>query len=67
MSPIEHMWDHLARRLRKRNDVNNVNDLERALKEEWAHTPLRVIRRLINSMRRRCFAVIQARRGHTKY
>ena len=34
LSPIEHMWDHLGRRLRERNDVNNVNDLERALHEE---------------------------------
>ena len=67
LSPIEHMWDHLGRRLRERNDVNNVNDLERALHEEWAHTPLHVIRRLINSLRRHCFAVIQARSGHIRY
>jgi len=50
MSPIEHICDHLGRRLRNRNDVKNVNDLERALYEEWAHTPLRVNRRLINDV-----------------
>jgi len=66
-SPLEHMCDHLGRRLRERNDVNNVNDLERALHEEWVHTPLRVIRRLINSMRRRYFAVIHARGGHKRF
>ena len=54
-----HIWTTLA--------VDCINDLEHALHKEWAHTPLRVIRRLINSMRRIYFAVIQARGGHTRY
>ena len=29
LSPIEHLWDYLGRTVRGRNDVNNVNDLER--------------------------------------
>ena len=67
LSPIEHLWDYLGRTVRGRNDVNNVNDLERALHEEWARGPRQFIQRLINSMRRRCMAVIQARGGHTRY
>lgn len=67
LSPIEHMWDYLGRKVRNRNDVNDVADLERALHEEWALAPLHFIRRLINSMRRRCLAVLRARGGHTRY
>ena len=60
MSPIEHLWDYLGRKVRERYDVNTVRDLERALHEEWARTPLDVIKKLINSMRRRCLALIAA-------
>ena len=34
ISPIEHLWNHLGRRVRERNDVYNVRDLERVLHEE---------------------------------
>ena len=67
LSPVEHMWDYLGRKVNSRNDVNNVNDLERALHEEWARAPLQFVRRLINSMRRRCLAVVHAQAGHTRY
>ena len=33
ISPIEHLWDHLGRRVKERNDVNKVRDLERVLHE----------------------------------
>lgn len=67
LSPIEHLWDCLGRKVRRRNDVNNLRDLERALHQEWLNIPLQVIRRLINSMRRRCLAVINRVGGHTRY
>ena len=67
LSPLEHLWDYLGRKVRGRYEVNNVNDLERALHEEWAQVPRQFIQRLINSMRRRCMAVIQARGGHIRY
>ena len=67
ISPIEHLWDHLGRRVRERNDVNNVRDLERVLHEEWTRIPMAVVRRLISSMRRRCGAVIDSNGGHTRY
>ena len=40
------------RKVRGRNDVNNVNDLERALHEEWARGPRQFTQRLINRMGR---------------
>lgn len=67
ISPIEHLWDHLGRKVRERNDVNNARDLARALHEEWTRIPIAVVRRLISSMRRRCGAVVDANGGHTRY
>ena len=67
LSPIEHLWDHLGRKVRERNDVNNVADLERALRQEWNRIPMAVIQRLISSMRRRCVAVCAVNGGHTRY
>ena len=54
ISPIEHLWDHLGRKVRKRKNVNSVMDLERALHQEWNRIPMAVIQRLISSIRRRC-------------
>ena len=65
ISPIEHLWNHLGRIVRERNDVNNVR--ERVLHEEWDRIPMDVVRRLILSMRRRCVAVIDSHGGHTRY
>ena len=66
LSPIEHLWDHLGCQVRERHDVNNIRDLERALRAEWVRIPLQVIRKLICSMRRRCLAVLAANGGHTE-
>lgn len=67
LSPIEHLWDHLGRQVRENHDVDNVRDLERALQYEWTRIPLRTIRKLVGSMRRRCMAVLSANGGHTRY
>ena len=67
LSPIEHLWNHLGRQVRERHDVNNIRDLERALQAEWVRIPLKVIRKLICSMRRRCLAVLAVNGGHTRY
>ena len=67
LSPIEHMWDVLGRRVHERGDVRTLADLERALHEEWVRIPVREVNKLINSMRKRCVAVIAANGGHTRY
>ena len=67
LSPIEHLWDNLGVKVRQRNDVNNVRDLERALHEEWANITMAEVRKLIGSMRKRCLAVIESRGGHNRY
>lgn len=68
MSPIEHLWDALDRRVRQRAQVpGNVRQLRAALQEEWNNIPQATIDNLVNSMRRRCVALRNAHGGHTRY
>ena len=68
LNPIEHLWDHLGRQLRRRQlQPHNVQQLEQALHYEWARIPDYVIRRLTSSMRRRVLSCIDANGGHTRY
>jgi hypothetical protein len=65
---IEHLWDEFGRRVRNGlNPPETLDELRRALIQEWYNIPLAFIRNLIGSMRRRCQAVINARGGHTRY
>lgn len=68
LNPIEHLWDQLGRAVRERtDDVTTLQDLARILVEEWDAIPQNRIRRLVQSMRRRCQAVIAAFGGSTRY
>ena len=68
MSPIEHLWDMLGRRVRqRRQQPATLNELRNALVFEWQRLLQRLVRRLIGSMRRRCQALIAARGGYTRY
>lgn len=68
LSPIEHLWGELGRRVRRRLvPPRTIPELENALLEEWNVIPIHTITSLINSMRRRCIATINARGGHTRY
>ena len=68
LSPIEHLWDELDRRVRRHlNTPNTLGQLRTALLEEWENIPMRKINALVNSMQRRIRAMINARGGHTRY
>ena len=68
MSPIEHVWDVLDRRIRQRAPLpTNIQQLRTAIEEEWTNIPQATIDNLINSMRRRCVALHEANGGHTRY
>ena len=68
LSPIEHLWDNLDRRLRRRNPLPvNAIQLRDALQEEWDNIPQHQVQRLVCSMRRRCQAVLDMQGGHTRY
>ena len=65
---IEHVWNHVDLRLRKRKiQPSNIDQLKVAIEEEWMNTPLDYIRALYNSIERRLKAVEKAKGGHTKY
>ena len=58
----------MDRRLRRLpHPPNNVLDLARQLERIWHDIPQAFFGRLINSMRRRCTAVLDANGGHTRY
>lgn len=68
LSPIEHCWDELGRRVRRRRHPPNTRDqLIQALQEEWAAIPQAVIQRLMDSMQNRVAACIRADGGNTRY
>ena len=68
LNPLEHLWSHLKYRVNKRiKPTTTLVGLERILRREWAAIEQVRIDRLINSMRRRCLAVIDADGGHTRY
>ncbi len=68
MSPIEHVWDALDRRIRQHVPVPaNIQHLHSAIEEEWTNIPQATINNLINSMRRRWVALREANDGHTRY
>ena len=68
MSPIEHLWDELGRRVHNRQpQPADIHQLQAALVEEWRAIPQVRIQRLLQSMRRRILACIAARGGHTRY
>ena len=68
LNPIEHLWDILDRRVRRRDpEPATVRQLRQALQEEWDRITQAEIRQLIDSMHRRIQAVCDARGGHTRY
>lgn len=68
LNPIEHLWAELERRIQKR-DVRpkNKTELMEALVEEWSQISPDVTAKLVDSMPKRCKAVLQAKGGHTSY
>uniref|UniRef100_A0AAZ3PQH7 Tc1-like transposase DDE domain-containing protein n=1 Tax=Oncorhynchus tshawytscha TaxID=74940 RepID=A0AAZ3PQH7_ONCTS len=68
MSPIEHVWNALDRRIQQCAPVPaNIQQLRTAIEEEWDNIPQGTINCLINSMRRRSVARHEANGGHTRY
>ena len=66
MSPIEHAWNELARRISaRRQPPRNVNELTNALINEWNNIPQQVMANLVLSMRRRCTACTVANGSYT--
>lgn len=68
MSIIEHVWDQLDRLVRARNPLpRNLEEMWKALEEEWVNFPLDSLDKLFESMPHHVAALLKARGGHTKY
>ena len=66
LSPIEHLWDELDRRIRnRRNPPNTIPQLANALVQEWNNIPIRTVNALMNATQRRIRDAIAVRGGHT--
>jgi hypothetical protein len=68
LSPIEHLWNYLKRRLDEYEiPPSSQNELWQRCEEEWEKIPKEVCQNLIESMPKRVAAVLKAKGGHTKY
>ncbi|GFY08092.1 transposable element Tcb2 transposase [Trichonephila clavipes] len=68
VNPIEHVWDALGRRVAGRQPPpETLQELERALLEEWDRILQLVINSLIDSMPHRCSTLLAVRGNHTPY
>lgn len=66
LNPIEHLWDELKRRTSHLKHSNRT-DLLQHLHEKWAEIPKEALKTLIESMPRRCRAVIAAKGMPIRY
>lgn len=68
LNPIEHLWDELERRIRKREPPpKNERELVVFLQDEWEKIPNIIFQNLILSMNNRIKAVLKAKGYATKY
>ena len=68
LSPIEHLWDLIDRRIRSHDrSPQTVPQLRLAIQEAWDDIPLARIAHLMASMPWKCRAVHEARGGYTRY
>lgn len=68
MSPIEHVWDFIGRKINEREPrCANLIELRAALVEEWNRFPQWRLQRLVQGMRRRVETLYRKRGGYTRY
>ena len=68
LNPIEHLWAHLKRQLNRYEKASSgILELWERVQDEWWKIPPKTCQDLIESMPRRCEAVIRAKGRWTKY
>ena len=65
MNPLQHVWVHMGRTACKRNDVVTLDDLVRALIDEWNNLEPWFLRKLVQGMPRRVRELHQRRGAYT--
>ena len=66
LNPIENLWSYLDWKLKNRKPSNEA-ELFKCLQEAWETIPTDYLMSLVDSMPRRCEAVIEAKGHSTKY
>lgn len=68
LSPIEHLWDHVQRQLRKESRIFATKDaLWARIEDELELENTELCRKLIGTMSERIIDVIRAKGGHTRW
>ena len=66
LNPIEHLWEEIKRRMDQK-PCRNASELKELVIATWRSITPDITANLVDSMSRRCQAVIAARSGPTKY
>jgi hypothetical protein len=66
LNSIEHLWDEVGRRVAVRKCMN-FEELYERLVEEWNENLIEGMQTLVDSMPRRCMAVVLSFGHNTKY
>lgn len=67
LNPIEHLWHYVKRQLEKQGKPSNKHELWEKVQEIWQSIPIGLCRKLVDSMDRRCAAVLENNGSATKY
>lgn len=68
LNPIEHLWDHLKRQIRKQVHIpEKKKELIELIEKLWYEIPVEVVRKLIDSLPNRCQKIINANGYHINY
>ena len=66
-NPVEDMWSHLDREIRKVKGIKNIEQLKTQLRKIWNEGPLEVIRASVRSMPKRLEQCVKRRGQRTSY
>jgi transposase len=66
LNPIENLWSVIKRRVEKQSPTN-LEQLKKCLLDEWTKVEKPLLKNLVNSMKKRCEAVIEAKGCRTKF
>lgn len=66
-NPVEDMWSHLDREIRKVKGIKNIEQLKTQLRKIWNEVPLEVIRASVRSMPKRLEQCVKRRGQRTSY
>jgi transposase len=66
LNPIEHLWDHLKRKIRFRNPTS-ISELKDIIMEEWNTIDAEFCKKLVYSMPKRIEALYKSKGKHIPY